>query len=262
MSLWQIRALIQSFIDNKDWNQYSFFFREDVVVILDKHFKIGKGATGDAKADSNGNESKSKSSFGFDEQSRRAAEVIRAAGYAFLRTSYWSSILNMYYSESAIVAVSTSLQGAQSQIHGSSPQMKKTVAKHGKDVVVLVDKALKNPIVITGVSRFARSKGIPYSEGLLRLASMGLAKILAAMPEDLEEEVEEEIRKDAAEKKKHEVPGKRWEVEELDAEELERTSTPEAQAEAANAGKLGGPGSPKVEGDKVQHDKKDGCIIC
>jgi len=211
---------------------------EDVVVILDKHFKLGnltgKGSTKPSEADA---KNKDKSKFDFDEQARRAAEVIRAAG------------------ESAIVAVSTSLQGAQSQVHGSSPQIKKVVAKHGKDVVVLVDKALKNPVVITGVSRFARSKGIPYSEGLLRLASMGLAKILASMPEDVEEEVEAEIRKDAAEKQKHEVPGKRWEVEEIDAEELERTSTPEAQAEASSAGKLGGPGSPKVDGDNVQHPK-------
>jgi hypothetical protein len=125
--------------------------------------------------------------------------------------------------------------------------------------VILVDKALKNPIVITGVSRFARSKGIPYSEGLLRLASMGLARILAAIPEEVEEQVESEIRKDAAEKQKHEVPGKRWEVEELDADELERTSTPDARNEATSAGKLGG--DPKVEGDKLKQ-KQDGCVIC
>jgi len=148
---------------------------------------------------------------------------------------------------------------AQSQVHGSSPQIKKIIAKHGKDVVILVDKALKNPIVITGVSRFARSKGIPYSEGLLRLASMGLAKILAAMPENVEAEVESEIRKDAAEKQKREVPGKQWEVEELDADELERNSTSDARDEAASAGNLGG--DPKVEGDKLKQ-KQDGCVIC
>jgi hypothetical protein len=125
--------------------------------------------------------------------------------------------------------------------------------------VILVDKALKNPIVITGVSRFARSKGIPYSEGLLRLASMGLAKILAALPEEIGEQVESEIRKDAAEKQKNEVPGKRWEVEELDADELERSSTSDAREEAASAGKLGG--DPKVEGDKLKQ-KQDGCVVC
>jgi hypothetical protein len=213
---------------------------EDVVVILDKHFKLSSKGNGDEAKSGAGSKDKPKSSD-FDEQSRRAAEVIRAAG------------------ESAIVAVSTSLTNAQSQVHGSSPQIKKLITKHGKDVVILVDKALKNPIVITGVSRFARSKGIPYSEGLLRLASMGLARILAAIPEEVEEQVESEIRKDAAEKQKHEVPGKRWEVEELDADELERTSTPDARNEAASAGKLGG--DPKVEGDKLKQ-KQDGCVIC
>ena len=161
--------------------------------------------------------------------------------------------------ESAIVAVSTSITNAQSQVHETSPQIKRIIAKHGKDVVILVDKALKNPIVITGVSRFARSKGIPYSEGLLRLASMGLAKILAALPEEIEEQVESEIRKDAAEKRKSEVSGKRWEVEELDADELERSSTSDAKEEATSAGKLGG--DPKVEGDKLKQ-KQDGCVVC
>ena len=79
------------------------------------------------------------------------------------------------------------------------------------------------------------------------------------MPEEVEEQVENEIRKDAAEKQKHEVPGKRWKVEELDADELERTSTVEARDEAVNAGKLGG--NPKVEGDKLKQ-KQDGCAIC
>jgi hypothetical protein len=55
--------------------------REDVVVILDKHFKLSdKGGVSDTTADA-GSKNKSKSSgLGFDEQSRRAAEVIRAAG--------------------------------------------------------------------------------------------------------------------------------------------------------------------------------------
>jgi hypothetical protein len=149
--------------------------------------------------------------------------------------------------------------GAQSQVHGSSPQIKKIIIKHGKDVVILVDKALKNPIVITGVSRFARSKGIPYSEGLLRLASLGLSRILAALPDEIEEQVESEIRKDAAEKQKHEIPGERWKVEELDADELEKTSSSEARDEAVTAGKLGG--DPKVEGDKLKR-KQNECVIC
>ena len=115
--------------------------------------------------------------------------------------------------------------------------------------------------MITGVSRFARSKGIPYSEGLLRLASLGLARILAAMPDEIEAQVEDEIRKDAAEKQKHEVVGKRWEVEELDADELEKSSTADAKEEAASAGKLGG--DPRVEGDRLkQRSDGPGCVMC
>ncbi|KAF7981158.1 hypothetical protein HWV62_34923 [Athelia sp. TMB] len=227
---------------------------EDVVVILDKHFHLGLGekntaaGTGDASGVTPPSKSDSLKNTGdalknvWDEQSRRAAEVIRAAG------------------QTAIVAVSTSLSGAQDQVKGSSPEIKKVISKHGRDVVILVDKALKNPVVITGVSRFARSRGIPYSEGLLRLASMGLSKILASMPEDVREEVEGEILQDAANARHHEVPGKRWKVEEMDAEELERNSTPEARDEATSAGKLGG--NPKVEGDTLQQQKESNCVIC
>lgn len=198
---------------------------EDVIIILDEHFKLSGKDAGD----------KSKST-GSDEQSRRAAEVVRAAG------------------ETAIVAVTTSLANAQLQVQEVSPQIKKVMTKRGKDVVILIDKALKNPIVIVGVSRFARSKGIPYSEGLLRLASLGLAKILATIPEEVEEEVNSKIQK-----QKHDVPQKRWEVEELDADELERTSAADAKDEAISVGKLGG--DPKVEGDKLKR-KQDGCVIC
>jgi hypothetical protein len=130
--------------------------------------------------------------------------------------------------------------------------MKKFVKKHGKGIIVLVDKSLKNPIVVTGISRFAKSRGIPYSEALLRLASMGLNKILAALPDEVEEEVERKIVEEAA-KKKREAAG-RGQVEELDAEELERSSSSEAQQEAKEAGKLSK--DPKVE------QRKDGCIIC
>lgn len=57
------------------------------MVILDKHFNLGgleKAAGGSkSKADANVKDSKDtgKHAFNFDEQSRRAAEVIRAAGW-------------------------------------------------------------------------------------------------------------------------------------------------------------------------------------
>jgi len=131
--------------------------------------------------------------------------------------------------------------------------MKKFIKKHGKDIIILVDKSLKNPIVITGVSRFAKSRGVPYSEALLRLASLGLSKILAAIPEDVEEAVEHEISKDAKAKQKREPKRKELEVEELDAEELERSSSSDAKQEAKDAAKLSG--DPKVE------QRKESCVI-
>jgi len=57
--------------------------REDVVVILDKHFKLSSKGNGDEAKSGAGSKDKPKSSD-FDEQSRRAAEVIRAAGCVFL----------------------------------------------------------------------------------------------------------------------------------------------------------------------------------
>ena len=67
----------------------------------------------------------------------------------------------------------------------NSPEFQKAVRKNGRDGLVLLDGALKHPVVVTGVSKFARSKGIPYTDALLRLASLGLAKILKAIPERL-----------------------------------------------------------------------------
>lgn len=46
-------------------------------------------------------------------------------------------------SEHAIVAVSSSFDRAQAELSTSSPGIKKIVKKHGKDVVILVDKGLK-----------------------------------------------------------------------------------------------------------------------
>lgn len=84
----------------------------------------------------------------------------------------------------------------------------------------MLDKALKNPIVITGVSKFAKSKGIPHADALLRLASLGLAKILRAIPDEILEGAENL-------------------VEELDAAELERTSSREENENATRIGREG-----------------------
>ena len=116
---------------------------------------------------------------------------------------------------------------------------------------MVLDKALKNPVVITGVSKFAKSKGIPHAEALLRLASLGLAKILRALPEEALEGVETI-------------------VEEIDAAELERTSSREENEDAAKIGREGDMNvpPPRVEnegtssGDPYQKMKRDSqCVI-
>lgn len=107
---------------------------------------------------------------------------------------------------------------------------------------------------VSGIAKFARSKGIPYSEALLQVASMGLNKILDALPEEVENEVEETILDEAQRRRRQEqqqASTGRGGVREMDAAELERQSTPEATAEAKRAGKLGADmgDHPKVEGE-------------
>ncbi|KZS90292.1 hypothetical protein SISNIDRAFT_444190 [Sistotremastrum niveocremeum HHB9708] len=177
----------------------------DIVVILDEKLKVGQ-------------------------QDRiRAAEVIKAAG------------------ENAILVVTSSLEKFQTQIKSNSavgPQLKKSVAANGRDVVVVMDKALRHPIVITGVTKFARSKGIPHADALLRLASLGLSKILTALPDE-------------------ELPGTEAAIQEVDAAELERTSSIEATEEAAQIGKSGEGSAPKVEdGDPYEKMRKENtCVL-
>lgn len=133
----------------------------------------------------------------------------------------------------------------------SDPNLKRTLNKHGRDALVLLDQGLKHPVVVTGVSRFAKSKGIPHADALLRLASLGLGKILRVLPEDMQEAVGE-----AAEAK----------IEEIDAEELERASTNDERQEAEDMGKTSEKApSPKVEegeGDPyAEMRRKNDCII-
>lgn len=114
---------------------------------------------------------------------------------------------------------------------------------------------------MTGISKFARSKGIPYSEALLQVASMGLNKILAHLPEDVEDEVEETILDEAQRRRKEEGRKTGGGVRELDAAELERQATPEGREEAQRAGKLGAESGtpPKVE--DAPAGKEDKCIV-
>ncbi|KZV86080.1 hypothetical protein EXIGLDRAFT_841035 [Exidia glandulosa HHB12029] len=162
----------------------------------------------------------------------KASEVIKAAG------------------ENALLVVTTSLEKVQQELQAHkelSPQLKRAVQHNSRDVIVLLDKGLRHPVVVTGISQFAKSKGIPHADALLRLASLGLTKILAAIPDVPLEGVEAVI-------------------EEVDAAELERTSTQEARDKAEMIGKSGDGAPPKVEtdtsADPYAKMKKDNqCIV-
>lgn len=82
-------------------------------------------------------------------------------------------------------------------------------------------------MVITGVSKFAKTQGIPHADALLRLASLALARILNAMPEDSSEGTDDI-------------------VEEIDAAELERKSSREDCETAAEVGRQGDGDGPQV----------------
>lgn len=107
------------------------------------------------------------------------------------------------------------------------PFVSYTVSRNGRDVIVVLDKALKHPVVITGVSKFAKSQGIPHADALLRLASLALAKILNALPEEP-------------------LEGTEVVVEEIDAAELERTSSREDRETATKVGRRGDGDGPRV----------------
>ncbi|KIJ54344.1 hypothetical protein M422DRAFT_241592 [Sphaerobolus stellatus SS14] len=181
---------------------------QDIVIIIDEKLKSGKVDT------------------------IKTAEVLKAAG------------------ENAILVVSSSLEKAQGQLKELNaqfgPSIRKSVSQNGRDVIVVLDKTLKNPIVITGVSKFAQSKGIPHADALLRLASLGLAKILNALPEV-------------------HLEGAETIVEEIDAAELERTSSREDNENAAKIGREGDKNAsePKVADRETPQDKKESrCVIC
>jgi hypothetical protein len=143
--------------------------------------------------------------------------------------------------------VTSSLSKLQSSLKQQDlgPAVKGSVAKNGRDVIIILDKALKHPIVVTGVSKFAKSKGIPHAEALLQLASLGLAKIVKSMPNEDWSSMEPT-------------------VEEVDATELERNSLPDDTAHAKQVGKEGEGDPPKTENvsDPYAKFKKDNeCLI-
>jgi hypothetical protein len=157
-------------------------------------------------------------------------------------------------SADAIVVVSTSLVEAQAQIERSSPHLKASLLTHSKDVVIVIDKALKNPLVITGVTKFAKAQGIPHPEALLRVASLALNKVLVIINEE-EGKAKEEVEriKSEEEAKLRGAAGSDAVIVEYDAEELQRTATTEAVSEASKVGKIAeDTQQPTVQQPKVQ----------
>lgn len=140
----------------------------------------------------------------------------------------------------------------------NDPQLKASLHRHGRDALVLLDGALAHPVVVTGVAQFARTRGIPHADALLRLARLGLGRILATIPE-----ADAEALQNKADERLE------AHIEEIDAEELERVSSTADRAEAEMVGRAAEKAAdPKVEsnpqGDQDPYEgmrKRSGCVI-
>jgi hypothetical protein len=130
---------------------------QDIVVIVDEKLK-GNGT--DAKA-----------------QVEKTGEVLKAAGSVKLIFHFCSHTeihdLHIINRENAIIVVTSSLSQLQTEAAKMQkeygPEIRKVIAKRGRDLIVI---PLKHPVVITGITRFAKSKGIPHADAMLRLGSL------------------------------------------------------------------------------------------
>jgi hypothetical protein len=154
-------------------------------------------------------------------QTKKTADAIKEAG------------------DNALVVVTTSIEQAKQSLEKTAPGVKKAILKNGREAIIVLDKSLKNPLVISGVSKFAKAQGIPASEAVLTIAGLALSRLLRAIPmEDEGEEVEEgEVR-----------------IRELDASDLHRTTTEEENREAATLS--------TAAGTKADQAAKDGSKCC
>jgi hypothetical protein len=186
------------------------------------------------------------------------------------------------------VVVTSSLINSRAQFEANAPQLKHTMLKHSKDVVIIVDKAIKHPIVITGVTKFAKSKGIPRPEAILTIAALGVGKLIKVLDE-AESEARVELEKFEGELRQKALQAdQEGDLVVVDAGEFEKTVPREdskkadeighaaapppdtsatASTSAAAAGTAPSTSEPTVPGsmpaskkDKAKK-KDDGCII-
>ncbi|KIM27137.1 hypothetical protein M408DRAFT_9517 [Serendipita vermifera MAFF 305830] len=162
------------------------------------------------------------------DETTKTADILRSAG------------------EDAIVVVTTSLLNSRAQFEANAPQLKHTVLKNSKDCVVIVDKAIKNPVVITGVTKFAKAQGIPRPEAILTVAAWGVGKLIKILDE-AEGEARVELEKFEAEVRQRqlEVEHESGDVVVIDASEFEKHLPKE---EARVAKEIGHAAAPPSEG--------------
>jgi hypothetical protein len=194
----------------------------------------------------------------------------------------------------AIVVVTSSLLDSKSQFQKNAPGLKHTVLKNSKDVVVILDKACKQPIVITGVTKFAKSRGIPRAEAIMTVTALCVGKLVKIL-EEAEADAKAELDKLEAEAKRAAAeidaaasghdnaaastsagkgPATYDDIVVIEADAFEKTNTKEEVKEAEKIGKSAADpsaGTSTVPGalpeaststDKGKGKKKDdGCII-
>jgi len=180
-----------------------------------------------------------------------------------------------------MVIVTSSLLKSRSQFEENAPQLKHTMIKHSKDCVIILDKAIKHPIVITGVTKFARSKGIPRPEAILTIAALGIGKLIKVLDE-AETDARVELEKFEAEVRQRAVEHgpEEGNLVVVDAAEFEKTVPKEESKKAEEIGHAAAPppaaaststapgtsSAPAVPGampasSKEKAKKNDGCII-
>jgi len=214
----------------------------DVVVVVDEKIRaLGRGFGKNKDGGDDGEKG------GARDVAERTAEVIRAAG------------------ENAILVVTSSLASLQSSLSTSSDQrqgadghgvnleptlaaLKAHLAQAKENVdaraaLLLLDRSLKHPVLVAGVREFAQTRGIPHADAVLRLASLGVARLLRKFPQ---------TEGAAAHAAHHDDEVK---IEEVSAEELERTASPDERAEAERVGRAGrdvGKGTEKLNAARAQ----------